>query len=68
MFDGNPALDRKVIVNLISGNAIEGICTKVKPTYLIRAAVLHTVGADPAPVDGEISVDAINVDFIQLLD
>lgn len=67
MFETNPALDRKVIVNLDSGNAIEGICTKVKPTYLIRAAILHTVGSEPTPVDGEISIDPINVDFVQLL-
>src|SRR5262245_17187069 len=68
MFDQNPALDRKVIVNLFSGNAIEGICTRVKPTYLIRAAILHEQNADPIPVDGEVSVDPVNVDFIQLLE
>jgi hypothetical protein len=69
MFERNPALERKVIVNMFSGNAIEGVCTKVKPTILIRAAVLHGLG-DPAPVpvDGEISIDPSNVDFIQLLD
>lgn len=68
MFNTHPAIDRKVIVNLFSGNAIEGICTKVKPTYLIRAGVLHTVGAEPVTLDGEVSVDLANVDFIQLLD
>lgn len=69
MFDRNPAIDRKVIVNLFSGNAIEGICTKVKPTYLLRAAILHEHGVEgPMPLDGEISVDQSNVDFVQLLD
>jgi hypothetical protein len=68
MFNSHPAVDRKVIVNLFSGNAIEGICTKVKPTYLIRAGVLHTVGAEPTSLDGETSIDIANVDFIQLLD
>ena len=69
MFDQNPALDRKVIVNLFSGNAVEGVCTKVKPTYLIRAAILHELHAEsPTPLDGEISIDPVNVDFVQLLD
>jgi hypothetical protein len=69
LFDSNPAIGRKVIVNLFSGNAIEGVCTLVKPTYLLRAAILHELHAnEPVPLDGEISVDPANVDFIQLLD
>lgn len=69
MFDNNPALDRKVIANLFSGNAIEGVCTRVKPTYLIRAAILHELHAnEPVSLDGEISIDPANIDFIQLLD
>lgn len=68
MFDRHPALDRKVIINLDSGNAVEGICTKVKPTYLLRAAILHAQGSEATPVDGEISIDHLSVDFIQLLD
>ena len=67
MFDAHPALDRKCIVNLDSGHAIEGVCTKVKPTYLIRAAMLHVPGSEPQPMDGEVSIDYINVDFIQVL-
>lgn len=71
MFDRNPASDRKVIVNLYSGNAIEGICTAVKPTYILRAATLHTAGepvGNAIPMDGEISIDPVNVDFVQILD
>jgi hypothetical protein len=68
VFDRHPALDTKVIVNLFSGNAVEGICVRVKPTYLVRAAVLHQPGAEATPVDGEISIDVANVDFIQILD
>ena len=68
MFERNPALDRKCIVNLFSGSAIEGICTNVKPTYIIRAGVLHSLAGDPMALDGEISIDPANVDFIQILD
>jgi hypothetical protein len=69
VFNQHPAVDRKVVINLFSGNAVQGVCTRVKPTYLIRAAVLHEAGVDAAtPLDGEISVDPSNVDFIQLLD
>jgi hypothetical protein len=68
MFDKHPAVDRKVIANLVSGSAIEGICTRVKPTYLIRAAVLHQIGEASVPLDGEVSIDRINIDFVQLLD
>lgn len=69
MFDRHPALDRKTIINLFSGNAVEGICTAVKPTYILRAATLHSIDAGAAtPIDGEISVEPANVDFIQILD
>jgi hypothetical protein len=69
VFDSkHPELNRKCVVNLISGNAVEGVCTKVRPTYLIRAAILHQLGEhDPVPLDGEVSIDRINIDFVQLL-
>jgi hypothetical protein len=68
VFDRHPAVDSKVIVNLFSGNAIEGICTRVKPTYLVRAPILHQPGVDATPMDGEVSIDLGNVDFVQILD
>lgn len=61
-------LNRSVLINLVSGNALAGVCTFDGPRALIlRAATVHEPGADPAPADGEIHVDRINVDFIQLL-
>lgn len=69
MFRRHPAIGRKVIVNLFSGNAIEGVMThRVADQYIVRAAVLHQPGTDATPpADGEIVIDAANVDFIQMI-
>lgn len=70
MFNKRPpnVVDRKVLVNLIGGNAIEGVCTYNGPTGLVlRGAIVHEPGADPSPADGEVLIGTINVDFIQLL-
>jgi hypothetical protein len=59
---------RKVLVNLMSGNAIGGVCVHDGPTAIaIRGATVHEPNSEPAPADGEILIDRINVDFIQLL-
>ena len=61
-------VDRKVLVNLIGGNAISGVCTYNGPEGLVlRGAIVHEPGADPSPADGEVLIGSINVDFIQLL-
>lgn len=61
-------LNRQVLVNLCSGNAIAGICTYSGPDALVlRGAVVHEPGAEPSPADGEVLIGTINVDFIQLL-
>jgi hypothetical protein len=62
------AVDRKVLVNLCTGNAIAGVCTYNGPDGLVlRGAIVHEPGSDPSPADGEVLIGAINVDFIQLL-
>lgn len=69
LFSRRPnALNRQVLVNLASGNAIAGVCTYNGPTSIVlRGATVHETDAEPAPADGEILIDRINVDFIQLL-
>jgi hypothetical protein len=61
-------LNRQVLVNLVSGNAVSGVCTYNGRTALVlRGATVHEPGADPSPADGEVLIERINVDFIQLL-
>lgn len=57
-----------MLVNLISGNAIRGVCVHETDRALaLRGATVHQPDAEPAAADGEILIDRINVDFIQLL-
>lgn len=69
MFNRLPSLiGRTVLVNLISGNAIGGVCThEGRDAIVLRGATVHEPGADPVPADGEVRIDRINVDFTQLL-
>ena len=69
MFNRRPALrNRNVLVNLMSGNALSGVCTHETRTALIlRAVTVHEPGNDPAPADGEVLIDRVSVDFVQLL-
>lgn len=61
-------LQRTVLVNLLSGNALSGVCTVDTTTALVlRGATVHEPGTDPTPADGEVLIDRANVDFIQLL-
>ena len=60
--------DRQVLVNLCSGNAIGGVCVHDSEDALVlRGATIHEPDSEPAPADGEILIDRINVDFIQVL-
>lgn len=64
------AVGRKVMVNLRSGNAIEGVCTyDGRDHMIVRGALVHEAGSveGPAPADGEIRIDRANVDYTQLL-
>ena len=69
MFKRRSTLEnRAVLVNLLSGNALGGVCVHdTDRTLTLRGVTVHEPGADPAPADGEILIDRINVDFIQLL-
>ncbi len=64
------AVGRKVLVNLRSGNAIEGVCTYDSRDHMIvRGALVHEAGRaeGPVPADGEVRIDRANVDYTQLL-
>jgi hypothetical protein len=57
-----------VLVSLFSGNAISGVLTQVAgPLFILRGCTVHEPGAQPAPADGEIVIDAANVDYFQIL-
>lgn len=60
--------DRQVLVNLCSGNAVGGVCIYDGEDMLVlRGATIHEPDSEPAPADGEILIDRINIDFIQVL-
>jgi len=69
MFGPRPlALRRRVLVNLKTGNAVEGVLwTRRRGVLVLKAATLHQPKTAPAPLDGEVLVDRANVDFVQVL-
>jgi len=57
---------RRVVVNLKSGQAIDGHLVRRRgPLLFIRNAHLHEGPGDPAALDGEVVIDRAEVDFIQ---
>ncbi|MFB7798943.1 hypothetical protein [Isoptericola sp. NPDC056134] len=59
---------RRVVVNLLSGSAIEGVLLKRRGPLLILAdCTLHPSSGEPAKVDGEVVVERTQVEFIQAL-
>lgn len=55
-------------MSLFSGNAISGVLTKkAGPLFILRGCIVHEPGAEPVAADGEIVVDAANVDYFQIL-
>ena len=59
---------RRVVVNLLSGRAVEGVLVRQSgPLLVVKDARIHEPGAEPAAVDGEIVIERDRVDFIQAL-
>jgi small nuclear ribonucleoprotein (snRNP)-like protein len=60
---------RKVVVNLRSGTAFEGILyAKRGPLVVLRNATMHGPGnARPAAVDGSVVVERSEIEFIQVI-
>lgn len=58
-----------MLVNLFSGNAIEGVCTvDSREVMILRAAIVHSADTDATPAaDGEVRIDRANVDYVQML-
>lgn len=58
---------RNVVVNLRTGRAFAGILWAQRgPLLVLRNATMHEPGATPTPVDGEVVVERIEVEFIQV--
>lgn len=59
---------RRVVVNLRSGRAVEGVVVAQDgPLLIVKDARIHEPGTEPSPVDGEVVVERSQVDFIQAL-
>lgn len=57
---------RRVIVNLKSGNAIDGVLIKRSgPLLFLKNSVLLEPGRDPVALDGEVVIERAEVEFIQ---
>lgn len=61
------AVRRKVIVNLLSGEAFSGVLwARRGPLLVLRNAELLEQGASPTPVDGEVVVERSRVSWVQV--
>lgn len=59
---------RRVVVNLRSGQAIQGLLVRQSgPLLFIAQAALHEGPNDPVPLDGEAVIERQTIDFIQML-
>lgn len=68
MFKKHPAISRKVMIQLRSGTAIEGLVTqKIGDSFVLKGATVHEQGVPAQPADGEIVVEAAHIDYTQLL-
>lgn len=69
MFNRAPSLlNRNVLVNLFSGNAIAGVCVhESRYTLVIKGATVHQPDQEPVAADGEVLIDRATVDFLQIL-
>lgn len=64
---GKLALHRRVVVNLTSGSAIDGVLWGDRgPLVVLRNANLHSEGGS-APLDGEVIVERDRIAFVQVV-
>lgn len=60
------ALHRRVMVNLTTGAAIDGVLWDERgPLIVLRDATLHEPGSEPATLDGEVIVERERIAFVQ---
>ena len=61
------AMNRRVVVNLTSGAAIDGVLWDDRgPLIVLKDANLHNEGGS-APLDGEVIVERTRIDFVQVV-
>lgn len=59
---------RRVVVNLTTGRAVEGVLVRVAgPLLIVKDARLHQPGTVPVTVDGDVVIERSRVDFIQAI-
>lgn len=59
---------RRVVVNLRSGQAIQGLLVRRSgPLLFLAEAELHEGNGNPVPIDGQAVIERPTVDFIQIL-
>lgn len=63
-----PVVGRRVVVNLKSGRAVDGVLVRRSAGLLfIKNGVALEPGAEPAAVEGQVVILAAEIDFIQAL-
>jgi small nuclear ribonucleoprotein (snRNP)-like protein len=64
---GKLAMNRRVMVNLTSGSAIDGVLWGDRgPLIVLRDANLHSEGGS-APLDGEVIIERDRIAFVQVV-
>ena len=64
---GKIAMSRRVMVNLTSGSAIDGILWDERaPLLVLRDANLHGEGGS-APLDGDVIIERDRIAFVQVV-
>ena len=59
---------RRVVINLLSGRAVEGVVIEQDgPLLIVADAVVHEPGSQPSSVDGHVVIERTQVDFVQAL-
>lgn len=58
-----------MLVSLFSGNAVSGVLVSTPGRFLVlKDCAVHDEGASaPSPADGEIIIDVVNVDYVQVV-
>ncbi|CPR79307.1 hypothetical protein [Mycobacteroides abscessus] len=63
----HPAEGREALWNLLSGSTIRGVLVKeAGPKLILRAASVYEPGREWVAADGEVIIDAANVDYVQV--
>lgn len=65
---GRLAMNRRVMVNLTTGSAIQGVLWDDRgPLVVLKDAQLHVDGGNHAPLDGEVVIERDRIEFVQVI-